>query len=44
MDRGHGRRRETFVVAGMAFKNGKFDGVYLGRRRRACAWGVDVLA
>jgi bifunctional non-homologous end joining protein LigD len=25
------RHRETFVVAGWAEKNGKFDGVYLGR-------------
>jgi bifunctional non-homologous end joining protein LigD len=26
------RHRETFVIAGLAFKNGKFDGVYLGRK------------
>jgi bifunctional non-homologous end joining protein LigD len=26
------RQRETFVVAGIAFNRGKFDGVYLGRR------------
>jgi len=26
------RQRETFVIAGLAFKRGKFDGVYLGRR------------
>jgi len=26
------RQRETFVVAGLAFNKGKFDGIYLGRR------------
>jgi bifunctional non-homologous end joining protein LigD len=26
------RQRETFVVAGIATKRGKFDGIYLGRR------------
>jgi bifunctional non-homologous end joining protein LigD len=26
------RHRETFVIAGLAFKGSKFDGVYLGRR------------
>jgi bifunctional non-homologous end joining protein LigD len=26
------RQRETFVVAGIAFNKGKFDGLYLGRR------------
>src|SRR4051794_26681837 len=26
------RKRDTFVVAGIAYKAGKFDGVYLGRR------------
>jgi bifunctional non-homologous end joining protein LigD len=26
------RQRETFVVAGLAYKNKKFDGIYLGRR------------
>jgi len=26
------RMRDTFVVAGIAFKGGKFDGIYLGRR------------
>jgi bifunctional non-homologous end joining protein LigD len=26
------RQRETFVVAGIATKGGKFDGIYLGRR------------
>ena len=28
------RHRETFVVAGIAQKQGKFDGLYLGRRER----------
>jgi bifunctional non-homologous end joining protein LigD len=28
------RKRDTFVVAGIAHKNGKFDGVYLARRER----------
>jgi bifunctional non-homologous end joining protein LigD len=26
------RQRETFVVAGIAYKGGRFDGIYLGRR------------
>lgn len=26
------RKRDTFIIAGIAFKAGKFDGVYLGRR------------
>jgi bifunctional non-homologous end joining protein LigD len=26
------RQRETFVVAGIAFNRGKFDGIYLARR------------
>lgn len=26
------RMRDTFVVAGIAYKSGKFDGIYLGRR------------
>jgi bifunctional non-homologous end joining protein LigD len=26
------RQRETFIVAGIAFKRGKFDGIYLARR------------
>jgi hypothetical protein len=26
------RQRETFVLAGIAFNRGKFDGIYLGRR------------
>lgn len=26
------RQRETFVVAGLAFNRGKFEGIYLGRR------------
>jgi bifunctional non-homologous end joining protein LigD len=26
------RHRETFVIAGLAFKGSKFDGIYLGRR------------
>ncbi len=28
------RKRDTFVVAGIAFKGTKFDGVYLGRREK----------
>jgi bifunctional non-homologous end joining protein LigD len=27
------RKRETFVVAGIAYKGKKFDGIYLGRRK-----------
>jgi bifunctional non-homologous end joining protein LigD len=27
------RHRETFVIAGLAFRGNKFDGVYLGRRK-----------
>ena len=26
------RKRETFIIAGVAFKAGKFDGIYLARR------------
>lgn len=26
------RKRETFVVAGIAYKGSKFDGIYLGRQ------------
>jgi bifunctional non-homologous end joining protein LigD len=27
------RHRETFVIAGLAFKDNKFDGIYLGRKK-----------
>lgn len=27
------RKRDTFVVAGVAYKSNKFDGIYLGRRK-----------
>ena len=27
------RKRETFIVAGLAYKGKKFDGIYLGRKR-----------
>lgn len=38
------RKRETFVVAGIAYKGKKFDGVYLGRKEEgdiSCAGKVE---
>ncbi len=31
------RNRDTFVVAGIAFKGKKFDGIYLARHGLGCA-------